>query len=416
LATITNLAGLVADAQSAAPHRWVVAFPGARDSYQVPLALEQVGLLNAFVTDWYSPMDRIAFRGALHLLPTSIAAKLRRRFRPGLPSNRAKLMPGYLARTLRLPDNWTTEVDRLGRSAAIMATKNSCGVLAYNHVATTAFTGAAKPRVLYQVQAHPISVRDAVLDDDTLPEFKDEPVFNELRWPAAVLDRYASEPLSADYCLVNCQHIKHTLIDHGVAENRIAVIPYGVDLEYFTPAYRPPTSRFNVLFVGQLVRQKGLHVLLEAWRGLSFPDSELRIIGRGARNERLLAAYRSNFTFVGALDWSSLREEYRRADLICSPSLTEGFGLVNLEALACGTPVLTSEGCGACDIIDENADGFIVPAGDLIALMAKLESAYRNRQQLRAMRTQARAKAEQYPWSRFRADVVRTLKSLEGRF
>jgi glycosyltransferase involved in cell wall biosynthesis len=161
------------------------------------------------------------------------------------------------------------------------------------------------------------------------------------------------------------------------------------------------------------VRQKGLHLLLEAWRRLSFPDSELRIAGRGASNERLLAAYRSHFTFVGAVDWSSLREEYRLADLLCSPSLTEGFGLVNIEALACGTPVLTSDGCGAADILDEDEDGFVVPAGDLISLMAKLESAYRNREQLCAMRTQARAKAERYPWSRFRADLVRTLASLE---
>jgi glycosyltransferase involved in cell wall biosynthesis len=171
-----------------------------------------------------------------------------------------------------------------------------------------------------------------------------------------------------------------------------------------------------VLFVGQLVRQKGLHLLLEAWRRLKFPNAELRIAGRGAQNTKLLSAFESQYTFLGGLDWSQLREEYRRADLVCSPSLTEGFGLVNLEALACGTPVLTSDGCGAADVLDEGEDGFVVPAGELIPLLERLEFGYRNREQLRAMRTAARAKAEKHPWSRFRAEVVRTLTSLETPF
>ncbi len=416
LATATNPVEAVAHAQGAAAICWVAAFPGARDSYQVPGALKQAGVLDALVTDWYSPMERMAFRAAQRLVPRFLSAKLPRRFNPGLPSNRVKLMPGYLVRTQRHPDLWSTEVDRLGRHAATLAAKHECGVLAHNHVATSAFSGRAQAKVLFQVQPHPLSVRDALRNDELLPDFKQEPVFNELRCPREMLDRYASEPLSADYCLTSCEHIKRTLIEHGVTENCVAVVPYGVDLAFFTPAQRPHDSHFTVLFTGQLVRQKGLHLLLEAWRRLSFPDSELRIASHGARNDRLLAAYRSHFTFLGALNWSQLRDEYRRSDLLCSPSLNEGFGLVNLEALTCGTPLLTSDGCGAADILDEGEDGFIVPAGELTPLMEKLEFAYRNRERLRAMRVQARAKAEQYPWSRFRATVVRTLASLEMRF
>lgn len=73
----------------------------------------------------------------------------------------------------------------------------------------------------------------------------------------------------------------------------------------------------------------------------------------------------SNVEFLGRLDWTALREEYRRADLLCLPSLSDGFGLVVLEAMACGTPALITRSTGAADIIEEGCNGFVIPPSDL---------------------------------------------------
>jgi len=112
------------------------------------------------------------------------------------------------------------------------------------------------------------------------------------------------------------------------------------------------------------------------------------------------------------LNWLGLREEYRRANLLCLPSLSDGFGQVILEALACGTPVLTTTSCGASDLIHHAQDGFVIPAADLESLIGRLEWASQNRDALLQMRTVARTSSEHYPWVKFRKSIVDRLSSL----
>ena len=253
-------------------------------------------------------------------------------------------------------------------------------------------------------------MRRALAADKLLLEFTDG-MCNELAWPNAMLETFSREPLLADFCIAASNYTRKTLSENGVAEDRIRVIPYGVDLDFFTAEFRRKRS-FTVLFVGQLVRQKGIHYLLEAWRRLSLPTSALRVVGRGDGAGGFVREYKDRVTFLGGMDWQSLRAEYQQADLICLPSLSDGFGLVVLEALACGTPVLLTESCGAADVVREGENGFLVPAADLQSLMTKLEWAFTYRQDLHRMRAAARETATQYPRKRFRTQLAETLGCL----
>ena len=391
---------------SASIPSWVVALPGARDRYQVPLALHEAGLLHACVTDVYVPFDQ--FGNAAKLLPNSLASRLRKRFNPDLPSRLVQSYPRYAITTWRRPDAWIDNLELLGKPAGIMAASNDCGILAYSHVATSAFRHAsASPKILFQMQPHPVSVRKALMADTLLPEFEDG-AFNELNWPHEAFETYSREPLLADLCLASSTYTCETSLENGVRRERIAVLPYGVDLDFFVPTQKK-SEKFTVLFVGQLVRQKGLHYLLEAWRQLKLPNAELRIAGSPG-NSRFLRNYCPEAVLLGFLGSASLRSEYQNADLLCLPSLSEGFGHVVLEAMACGTPALVTPSCGASDLIRDNENGFVISSVNLDQLVERLEWAFENRASLRDMSAAARKTAEQHSWTRFREELVQNLQ------
>jgi glycosyltransferase involved in cell wall biosynthesis len=396
---------------SASVNSWVAAFAGARDAYQVPIALQEAGLLKTLVTDFYSPLDRSILRNVVRLLPSSFQSKLSRRFSPALPSRVVQSHPLYSLKTWRNPQSWAEHVSLLGEAAGRVAAEHGCGLLAYSHIATSAFAQAPRStKVLFQMQPHQASVRKALTSDKLIPEFKDQG-HDERNWPSETFAAFVREPLLADLCIVASSYTRQTLIENGVSANRIVLVPYGIDLEFFTPG-QESRNKFMVLFVGHLVRQKGLHYLLEAWRRLNLANAELRIVGAPGFRQKSLRGFADHATFVGTLEKDALRTEYRQADLLCLPSLSDGFGLVVLEALACGTPVLTTSTCGASDLIRDAANGFVIPPADLTALMEHLEWAARNRPLMRDMRFTARKTAELYPWTKFRQRLRNALPSI----
>lgn len=379
----------------------------------MPLALHEAGLLQKLVTDFYSPLDMPAVQGMCKILPEKMRSKLARRFQPGLPSRLVQSNLRYALANFWQPQDWATQAPILGEAAGRLAAIHGSALLAYQHLASSAFAQTPQAlKVLFQMQPHPVAVWDALAKDNLMPQFHDGSK-NELAWLPNVFETYAREPLLADFCIVASNYTRQTVVENGVHENRVAVIPYGVDSQFFTPGQPPTDDKLTVLFVGQLVRQKGLHYLLEAWRRLKLPNARLRIVGGNpARVKRLNNNW--NVEFLGRLDWSALRNEYRGADLLCLPSLSDGFGLVVLEAMACGTPALVTKSTGAADLIEEGRNGFVVPPADLDPLTSRLEWASQNRDRLQEMRAQARACAWRYTLPRFRKQLVEALHLLQG--
>lgn len=401
----------VPDQVSPKATRWIVVGAGARDDYQVPIALHETGLLERFFTDFYAPLDRI---GLGRFIPSAIRERLQRRFVPELPSREVETNLLYVFRTCRNAFAWLRYSHLLGDRAGQAAQKGGCGIIAYSHVATSAFGNAGDaPKVLLQIQPHPVSVRAALANDSLRADLIDG-TSNERTWPRRVLEIYSREPSLADLCIVASAYTRKTLIDNGVDPERIRVIPYGVELDFFRPAQRAK-DKFRVMFAGQIARQKGLHYLLEAWRRLKLPDSELRIAGGvSSENHAFVREYGCEAMFLGALNREQLRLEYQQADLLCLPSLSDGFGHVVLEAMACRTPALVTHTCGACDLISSGQNGFVIAPADLDALSEKLEWAFHHRDEMAGMRFAARNTAEGYPWSRFRGALIEALQSFSN--
>ena len=166
--------------------------------------------------------------------------------------------------------------------------------------------------------------------------------------------------------------VRRSLIqDYGVAADKITVIPPGVDLESWQPnPLRPaiPTRPLKILFVGGDFARKGGNVLLEAFKLLEPGAYELHLVTREPiRHFTGMHIYHSMVA-----NGAELVRLYRECDLFVLPTLAEAFGIVALEAMASGLPVIASRIGGLGDIIEEQRNGLFVPPGDPQALAAAI--------------------------------------------
>jgi glycosyltransferase involved in cell wall biosynthesis len=209
---------------------------------------------------------------------------------------------------------------------------------------------------------------------------------------------------------------KRLLVErYGVSPWRIHVVPPGVDLQRFCPASKAgeraemgvSQDAWVCLAVRRLVPRMGLDVLLEAWSLLAAgrQDVVLLIAGDGPERGHLEAlamdlGIASSVRFLGRLGDAEVVSCYRAADVCVVPSVAlEGFGLVVLEALACGTPVVATDVGGLPEALSQLDASLVVPGGDPSALARRLGDAVDGRVPLPGAQD-CRAYAEGFSWDK----------------
>ena len=170
--------------------------------------------------------------------------------------------------------------------------------------------------------------------------------------------------------------VRDQLVAFGVRPKRIWVVPYGAAPDVFFPAAdgRCP-GRFRILFGGQVSLRKDLATLLRALEKVRRPDWALDVFGSvGDEVKAEIASYcgATPLTVHGAVSQRRLADAMRRSSVLVLPSLEEGFGLVVVQALACGTPCVVSDAVGAKDLIQPGINGSIFPAKAADALAVEL--------------------------------------------
>jgi len=206
--------------------------------------------------------------------------------------------------------------------------------------------------------------------------------------------------------------------DYGVMPGRIHVITPGVDLEAFQPGSSMEARRqlglpedcFIAVAVRRLTARMGLEQLIEAWSSVP-GDAQLVLAGEGdarARLEGLISdrGLGERVRFLGRISDEDLPWLYRAADVSVVPTLAlEGFGLVVLESLACGTPVIASKTGGMGEVLPDLSPDSLVPAGDVKALAARLRRAV-TRPQDEPTSDACRHFAEQFSWDAKAREVL----------
>ncbi len=394
----------------------VVALAGARDRYQLPLALHEADELQSLVTDTYWPADhRLIGPLVRSVLPEHI---LKLRYCPGLSSRGVKLDLPALTLASWMHLTGTAQLhprkDRLlGKAARVEALRHNAALFVYSSYAAGAFlpeTEMLRRRFIFQLHPHPVVVRRLLLEELERTPAASASIYREYEvgLDENTFAMLAQEPHLANGWTVASTYTAQTLAEQGIPMDRIRVAPYGVDLTNYPvrQAAPPASSTFTVVFAGTITQRKGLSDLLDAVRMLKSQRIRLLLCGRGFVDERLLAQYPdlSPEIHVG-LPTAQLVHTLQNSDVMVLPSLAEGFAHVVLETMACGVPVIATPHTCAPDVIDEGQQGFIVPIRSPELIAEKLAWALDHRQDLAQMGRAAALRAREFTWERFRSRI-----------
>jgi len=210
------------------------------------------------------------------------------------------------------------------------------------------------------------------------------------------------------------------------------IIPHGVDLERFSTEVAPIEElcdgKLNILFVSRLEKRKGITYLLKAYQRVKeeIPQSRLIVVGPGNTSrykDWVNEVNLKDVVFTGHVSYSDLPRYYRTADVFCIPATgQESFGIVLLEAMAAGKPIVASNIPGFASVLDHDVEGLLVPPKDKEALAEALLSLLKDQDLRQQMGIAGRNKAERHGWESvaqrtmdYYMDILNGGKSKKGK-
>jgi glycosyltransferase involved in cell wall biosynthesis len=402
--------------------RFIVAQIGARRGYAVPAVLDRAGLLERFYTDLCGDIGWGRQLTRARCLPG---------LRPSLSRLAGRRLPDRLRGRIRTFDwpachhAWRTR--RLHGAAAEFR----------EHLRFSDALGRAMARAGYGAATHIYSMlgecapflieasrRGLKIVSDIYIPLSTERILEEERrafpgWEPDAADFAAVRRKTrrqdvlltrSDHFICACSAAQDDLVtNYGVPRDRTSLVPLGVEPRWL--GVEPHPVRGRVLFAGTAELRKGIHYLGMAAESLS--ASGLRYQFRVAGDVTSHIAEQSvcrHLHFLGRVPRAGVQDEFAAADVFVLPSLAEGFGVVQLEALACGVPVITTPKCGS--VVRDGIDGRIVPERDPTALAAAIAEIVEDRDRRERMSVAARERARDYTWDRYGDRLVAVLKAL----
>jgi len=414
--------------------RATLAYPGNMVHAQnAALALFEAGLLNCFVTSYSWQSDGLLGRTLERLpggVPRKIARQLARKAITTVPPQLVRIYPLWevlrLAAASRpnpiLADQaWDWASHRFDSHVARRYVPETHVIHAFEYTALSSFRRAAQlgvARVLHLPS----------LDSRQFEEIKRREKQNwpELMSPAdGYFDakferRYArrcAEIAMADVIIANSSLTARSHISAGADPAKVRIVPLAAATPIEKVDDRLDRTRrpLQVVWAGQFSLGKGAHYLLDAWRKLGLGvAARLDVYGKVTMPERGMEGLGGEVAFHGSVPRATVFAAFEASDVLAFPTLSDGFGMVVMEAFARGLPVITTNQAGASDLITPD-NGLVVPAGDSQALATALQWCLDNRSRLAEMRAHALETARRRQWSDFRRDLVAAVRDDPAR-
>ena len=373
---------------------WICCQLGARRHYSVPRALHQTGQLIDLITDaWISPQVLPPFTTTL--IPFSPLTRLCQRFHVELSKANvhdftASLIRFELTQRIQKNSGWEhviarnswfqqNAVELLDSISRNISSFDSRPILfAYSYAALQLFSYAKSQgwrTILGQIDPGPVEENIVREEHHRHPEYKS-------RWqaaPAQYWDAWRKECSLADRIIVSSPWSSQALQQVGIPAKQIDIIPL---------AYNPPKQArtferkypqafsverpLRVLFLGQVILRKGLTALLEAAELLHDQPIEFWLVGSEGIARSSQAVKRGQVRWIGSVPRGSTAKYYQQADVFLFPTLSDGFGITQLEAQAWKLPIIASKFCG--EVVKNQENGFLLQevTGNAIAEILQL--------------------------------------------
>jgi len=385
----------------------IVAHPGTQYSHQLVVQLDERKLLAGFHTGLAIAENGLAAFG-LGFLPAVYRDRLANRRIKHVSSKRIYIYPALELAAL-VKQRWGNPSEivchlrneqfqhaipqRLIEAAgAVIGFDTSSWILAQRS------RQAGVPLILDQSIGHPDS-KARIYEKAN----KDFPDWNLSVAPRLPMVRAAEqiEHEQAQLVIAASTFTQRTLIENGVHPDRICLNPYGVDLARFKPGPAPRAGPLRFIFVGSISSRKGVPLLLRAWQELKSPDAELWLVGPMSESVRQLIPNLRGIRVFGSVPHEQITALLQQCDVFVFPSYFEGFGLVLLEAMACGLPVITTTATAGPDIDPERAASWITEPGDLVGLLNAMGQCLADSGAVQRMGVAAREIAERNSWANY---------------
>ncbi|WP_066633510.1 glycosyltransferase family 4 protein [Labilibacter marinus] len=411
----------------------ILSHAGKQHSYQTAKALNNLGLLDTFYTSSYLTNER--FQDYFKKNGNTYWV---RRFIDGLPGDKVnanwrfevkemllRKLQGkspaaqkavyardvnfdeYVGRELRAKsEKWKRETGAEKSNSAKRTLPTAFwGFQGSSYASLQAANEIGLTSICELATAHVVAAKRILGEEAALhPEWSDS--IDNLVFPADYEKRLVEEPQIAQKVVAASSFTKSTLLEVDIPENNIIYLPLGCDIKHVPYQERKEDNiedrPLKLLYAGTVTQRKGIKYLLESLKSLQSLNIELHIIGGIQGSGQALKEYAHLIHYHAPVSQQEMFEAYADYDALVLPTIFEGFGLVIVEAMAAGLPVITTPHSIGPELIKEDQNGYVIPIRDVDAISSAIEK-LRNKssEQYLQMRKKAREAALEYSWKAF---------------
>lgn len=284
------------------------------------------------------------------------------------------------------------------------------------HESLQAAKDSGKVAICELATAHVVQARKILAEEAALqPEWADS--IDNLYFPAAYEKRLEEEPFRADWVVAASGFTKWTLTESGISEDKIKVLPLGFEVEKipFQTSGKGFSNRpLRLLFAGTLTQRKGISYLMEAMKSFqNRQDVELHLVGGIQGSGNAFLQNKGNAFHHPAVSQYEMFQLYQNYDALILPTVFEGFGLVIVEAMAAGLPVITTSHSMGPDVIQTGVNGWVVPIRDSSAIVQAIsELRGKSDEEFESMRKSARSSAMAFTWDVYTKSLAELVEEL----
>lgn len=429
---------------------WVCAQIGAREHYAIPRVLHQAGKLQTLFTDFWAGS---LLRGSAQLVPLGPLRSLGTRWHEDLDkaeviswnchtlveelrlkaeSRKQKIGNQTLAskyqKFIEIGENFAIAVrEELKQRRDLTPNQIFFGYDTGSLETMQYLKGQGVPCVVGQMDPNRVEADLVRAEEKLWPGWSQQAV--SVPVPDAYFKRREQEWIVAERVVVNSEFSKRALIQQGVPLEKLVVIPLCYEAggrgakggsrrteDGGRNAHlRAPTSHLHplrVLFLGQVILRKGIQYLIEAAKLLHDEPVRFDVVGAIGILADAVKSAPSNMTFHGRATRDETARWYEQSDVFVLPTISDGFAITQIEAMAHGLPVIATPNCG--DVVTDGMDGFIVPVADGRSLAKMIHRYVSEPELLPAQRQAAIQKSKQFTLDKLAERLLSLENELSG--